>query len=258
MNKFFILFLSIVLFSFKGQAQVDSIHFQFQDTILKAGTTHVFLMKVKEDISLTEGFQFCIQFDAQNINFNKVKKYYMPGWNEDNMNIYPLGRPDLISCLVDVIPGPYSGKELIELEFLVSKDCRVRDVIQVLAAYKYKPEDSFSFSQMFFPDDTYPIATEYLPFKAAGRSNLDIENANVYPNPSNDKVKFDFNAKANTSGKIIIYDAIGKVVSSNSVDIRSGKNTINLDRNSFGSAGQYLVKVEFGSKVINARVSIID
>ena len=258
MNKFFILIFSIVVFAFRGEAQVDSIHFQFQDTILKGGTTHVFLMKVKEDISLTEGFQFCIQFDAQNISFSKVKKYYMPGWNEDNMNIYPLGRPDLISCLVDVIPSPYSGKELIELEFNVSKDCRVRDVIQVLAAYKYKPEDSFSFSQMFFPDDTYPIATEYLPFQAAARNSVDIVQAKVYPNPSNDKVNFDFVAKGNNEGKIFIYDGLGKVISQSNLAIRSGNNTVNLDRSSFGAAGNYLVKVEFGGKLVNAKVTIID
>ena len=258
MNKFFILLLTIVLFSTKGQAQVDSIHFQFQDTLLKAGTTHVFLMKVKEDISETLGFQFCIKFDAQNISFSKIKKYHMPGWSEDNMNIYPLGNPDLIACLVDVIPTPYTGKDLIEFEFNVAKDCRVRDVIQVMPAYKFKPEDSFNYSEMFFENDTYPIATEYLPFAAASRSKLNVVNANVYPNPSNDKIKFDFQSSASNASTLVIYDAFGKIVSTSVLNVRTGNNTVNLDRASFGASGNYLVKVDLGGKVINAKVTIID
>ncbi len=258
MNKFLILLLALVIFSNKGQAQVDSIHFQFQDTLLKAGTDHTFLITVREDLSEMLGFQFCIKFDDENINFKEVGTIYLPDLSTDNINAYPLGNPDLIAVALDVISVPYTGNKLLELEFHVIKDCRVRDVIQILTAYRFKEDESYSFSEVFFDVETLPIATEYLPFSISAIKDINIISSSVYPNPSYGKVKLDFKYSGKLTAPLTVYDALGKVVNRTEVQISSGNNTLELERNLFGAAGNYVVKVELGNKIINAKVTIIN
>ena len=110
MNKFLmLLLLAIAGISNKVDAQVDSIHFQFQDTLLKAGTEHTFLITVREDISEMLGFQFCIQFDEQNINFKQIGTIYVPDWTDNSINPFPLGNTDLIASVFDAVQQPYFG-----------------------------------------------------------------------------------------------------------------------------------------------------
>ncbi|MCO6461541.1 MAG: T9SS type A sorting domain-containing protein [Saprospiraceae bacterium] len=256
MNKLLVLILSL-MFSFGAKAQVDSIHFQFQDTLLKAGTTHTFLVKVREDISEALGFQFCLQFDPDNITFNSIKKYYMPGWTEDNMNIYPLGNPDLIACAVDVITQPYTGHDLIEFEFNVVNDCRVKDVIRILTAYRFKEGDSYSKSEMFFENDTYPIATEYLPFKPLSTHTVITDNIQAFPNPSNDAVTFEFNSKITGLYPLSVYDSRGRLVESINTFVKSGQNNLMLKKSQIGSEGTYFLKLDLGTRIITSKVIII-
>ena len=257
MNRFFVFLLSI-LFSFGAKAQVDSIHFQFQDTILKAGTTHTFLMTVRENIQDALGSQFCLQFDPQNIGFKSIPKYYISGWTEDNMNIYPLGHPDYIACAVDVISTPYTGKKLLEIQFDVFHDCRVKDVIRILSAYRFKEGDSYSKSEMFFENDTYPIATEYLPFKLAGSKNIAPEKVESFPNPASNEVNMSFSS--NISGKfpVTIYDNAGKSVGETIVEVKSGDNKLTFNKALFGSAGSYIIQLNLGNRILTSRATFVN
>lgn len=257
MNKFLI-FLVSIFFAFGARAQVDSIHFQFQDTLLKAGTQHVFLMKVRENISGALGFQFCIQFDPVNINFNQIKKYYVSGWTDDNMNIYPLGNPNLIACAVDVITAPYNGSDLLELEFNVVNDCRVKDVIRVMSAYRFKEGDSYSYSEMFFENDTYPIATEYLPFITAGRAQVEKVPTQVYPNPSSDKVSLEFKSNKTGNMPMSIFDNNGRLIRRSEVFVKEGQNSINLSKDQLGASGSYIIQLDLGGRVVSAKAVLID
>lgn len=257
MNRFLIFFVSI-FFAFGARAQVDSIHFQFKDTLLKAGTKHVFLMKVRENISDALGFQFCIQFDPVNITFSEIKKYYVSGWTDDNMNIYPLGNPDLIACAVDVITAPYNGSELLELEFDVVHDCRVRDVIRVMSAYRFKEGDSYSYSEMFFENDTYPIATEYLPFVTAGRTQLEKIQAQVYPNPSSDKISVEFRSDKTGNIPMSIFDSNGRLVRRSDVFVKDGQNSIKLTKDQVGASGNYIIQLDLGGRLVSAKATFID
>lgn len=258
MNKFLLLLLTLAVFSNKGQTQVDSIHFQFQDTILKAGTEHTFLITVREDLSEMLGFQFCIKFDPTNINYKGFGTFYMPDLTEDNINAFPLGNPDLIAVALDAISEPYTGKKLFELKFNVINDCRVRDVIQILSAYRFKEDESYSYSEVFFDLVTLPIATEYLPFNMNARKDINVIQSSVYPNPSNGKVKVDFQFNGKTTAPMTIFDAAGKIINKTEVQINSGNNTLELDRNLFGAAGNYVVKVDLGNRIVNAKVTIIN
>lgn len=259
MNKFLmLLLLAIAGISNKVDAQVDSIHFQFQDTLLKAGTEHTFLITVREDISEMLGFQFCIQFDEQNINFKQIGTIYVPDWTDNSINPFPLGNTDLIASVFDAVQQPYFGKKLLELEFTVIHDCRVRDVIRVLSAYRFKADESFNYSEMFFDPETLPIATEYLPFIMLNNKSIDIVNANVYPNPSNGKVKLDFQNDSFQKADLVIYDTNGKVIKRSKVTVNAGQNNIELNRDQFGAAGNYVVKIELDKKIISSRVTIIN
>ncbi len=257
MNRFFVLLLAL-LFSFGAKAQVDSIHFQFQDTILKAGTTHTFLMTVRENIQDALGFQFCLQFDPQNIGFKSIPKYYISGWTEDNMNIYPLGHPDYIACAVDVITTPYTGKKLVELQFDVFHDCRVKDVIRILTAYRFKEGDPYNMSEVFFENDSYPIATEYLPFKVSANNNLVTEKVEAYPNPSSDDVFMNFTSNIFGKFPVTFMDNAGKTVGEMMVEVKPGANKLVFNKRNFGASGNYFIRLNLGSKIITSRVTIVD
>lgn len=258
MNKFLLLLLTLAVFSNKGQTQVDSIHFQFQDTILKAGTEHTFLITVREDISEMLGFQLCIKFDPVNINYTGFGNFYLPDMTNENINSFPLGNPDLIAVAFEVNSPLTTDKRLFELKFSVVNDCRVRDVIEILAAYRFKPDESFNYSEVFFDVETLPIATEYLPFNMASSKDVSIIQSSVYPNPSNGKVKVDFQYNGKATAPMTIFDVSGKVINKMEVQINSGSNTLELDRNLFGAAGNYVVKVDLGNMIVNAKVTIIN
>ncbi len=257
MNRVVILLLSMV-FAFGAKAQVDSIHFQFQDTLLKAGTTHTFKMKVRESISGALGFQFCLQFDPANITFNSIKKYYISGWSEDNMNIYPLGNPDLIACAVDVISVPYTGHDMIDFEFNVINDCRVKDVIRILAAYRFKDGDSYSKSEIFFENDTYPIATEYLPYKPSGTIGIYKVNVDAYPNPSLESTSMQFNSKKSGLFTLSVYDTRGQLIKKIPTEVSLGLNKVIISKNQIGAAGTYFVNLDLGDSMIASKLNFID
>lgn len=253
-----VIFLFSMLLAFGARAQVDSIHFQFQDTLLKAGTTHTFKMKVRESISGALGFQFCLQFDPANITFNSINKYYISGWSEDNMNIYPLGNPDLIACAVDVISAPYNGHDMVDFEFNVVNDCRVKDVIRILAAYRFKDGDSYSKSEMFFENDTYPIATEYLPYKPSSTLGIKIENIDTYPNPSVENTFLQFNSKKSGLFTMSVYDTRGQLIKKIPTEVSIGLNKVILSKSQIGSTGAYFINLDMGDIVITSKLNFID
>ncbi|MFZ1359074.1 MAG: T9SS type A sorting domain-containing protein, partial [Saprospiraceae bacterium] len=134
----------------------------------------------------------------------------------------------------------------------------VRDVIRVLSAYRFKADESFNYSEMFFDPETLPIATEYLPFIMLNNKSIDIVNANVYPNPSNGKVKLDFQNDSFQKADLVIYDTNGKEIKRSKVTVNAGQNNIELNRDQFGAAGNYVVKIELDKKIISSRVTIIN
>lgn len=260
MKKFFILFIAMIGLQWSGIAQVDSIHFQFQDTLLKAGTSHTFLMTVREDLKDMEGFQFCIGFDPANIEFVKVGNIYVPDWDPSNIFPYPQGNNNMISSILDFVLTPYSGKELVEFDFNVINDCRVKDVIQVLSAYRYKPSDSYFYSEVYLTTGTSPIATEYLPFETTSSIAPDniVSLSTAYPNPSKTGVYFDFSSMNAGQSKLIINDISGKVVHTEDVNVHVGINTLYFDRNKFGPAGSYILSLKAGNQYFNNMITVID
>ena len=72
--------------------------------------------------------------------------------------------------------------------------------------------------------------------------NADIQ---IYPNPSTGIFNIEFNE--GSAQKVVVYDAIGKVVYENIVDVNS--TAVSIDLSEFNS-GMYFVKINAGEKMI--------
>ena len=70
---------------------------------------------------------------------------------------------------------------------------------------------------------------------------------NVYPNPVHDEATLVIRSEEYTTGLVEIFDAAGKRIYSDIVEVQQGENGFIIDLNSF-DAGVYSVR--FGEKVI--------
>ena len=50
----------------------------------------------------------------------------------------------------------------------------------------------------------------------------------------------------------------GKEIKRSKVTVNAGQNNIELNRDQFGAAGNYVVKIELDKKIISSRVTIIN
>lgn len=95
-------------------------------------------------------------------------------------------------------------------------------------------------------DDNAPDFS-HLKNHAASSETISIPSneINIYPNPTSGKFNIEFGNSS--SGKVTVFDALGKVVSENNITANSGNLNLNL---SDYPAGIYFVKVNAGEEII--------
>ncbi len=79
-----------------------------------------------------------------------------------------------------------------------------------------------------------------------------LEKAVVFPNPVSQNMEILFNATANTTGKLIVTDMLGKIISQQDVQILGGENKINYAAHDLAN-GYYLYSIQAGNAVVNGK-----
>jgi PKD repeat protein len=79
-----------------------------------------------------------------------------------------------------------------------------------------------------------------------------LEKTAVFPNPVSQNMEILFNATANTAGKLIVTDILGKIISEQDVQILSGENKIFYATQDLAN-GYYLYSINAGKAIINGK-----
>jgi len=82
-----------------------------------------------------------------------------------------------------------------------------------------------------------------------------IKSASLFPNPSEGMSSLLVNAASAFSGKVVVYNSLGDLISEQNSSFVQGQNKIELDLNSL-SAGIYLVCVKTGKSSLTKRLII--
>lgn len=88
--------------------------------------------------------------------------------------------------------------------------------------------------------------------------NHTVDNSDVvlYPNPAADKLSIAINAKESTKGQVNVLDITGKVLSSQIINLETGKNIIHENTSSLPS-GVYFVQVKYNESFITKKLVVI-
>jgi len=257
-NLLFIALISLTFSVTRMAAQIDSIHIQIQDTVLKAGTFYTAKFKLKESIENAEGFQFCIGYDPANLTYQYFEKFYIPGLDSSFAESSPRGLKGYLSVIFYAFAEPYTGKNLMDVRFKVNNDCKVKDVLSILPIYRFGSSGSFFSSEMYLKNgSTLPIATEYLPAKttAIKHSQLTLQ-ADVFPNPMKGQATLQFNSTVSGETALTVYDVRGNKVNTKSIRVQAGANSIQLDHSLISIPGQYTLVIELGETVVRTKLQV--
>ena len=77
----------------------------------------------------------------------------------------------------------------------------------------------------------------------------------LYPIPANSEVNIYYNSSENEKAELQIIDAVGRMISGKTVDIRTGSNTFQMDTHNL-SKGIYLIKLILPKEVLTGKVII--
>ena len=77
----------------------------------------------------------------------------------------------------------------------------------------------------------------------------------IYPVPVNSQLNILYNSGGEDQGTIFVFDALGRMLSSRNVDIRSGLNNFMVDMGSVKN-GIYLIKMATRNSVITEKVMV--
>jgi len=77
----------------------------------------------------------------------------------------------------------------------------------------------------------------------------------VFPNPTEGIVNFDYSADANGMVNVRVFDMVGKAVGDHTVAVNEGRNLIDIDLSAY-QAGIYLIEVREGNKTSTSRVML--
>lgn len=241
---------------FTVSAQQDSFHIQIQDTLLKAGNTYTLHLAFRESIADIDGFQFCIGYDNVNLQFKSpINTFYIPGMDGNAVN----------ENLVSIIPvafysfeGPYQGRAILDVNFQVLNDCRVKNVLSILPAFRYTQSGSYFYSEIYKPAGTYPIATEYLPFKnVANKKSLDQVSSSFSPNPLSSRSTLQFDLPLGGKSNLEIFNVNGNKVKSIPVNLNTGKNSIMIDKDQDLIAGMYTYQLQIAGSTISGKFQVL-
>ena len=105
--------------------------------------------------------------------------------------------------------------------------------------------------------DNLTVVLKYNPPASVKElSNLLSSGAGIYPNPSNSKSYFDLYAAQDLNATSLkVYNSIGSVVSSKSINLTKGKNILPIDSENL-EAGIYFVSVSVGNSKIVKKLTI--
>lgn len=84
-------------------------------------------------------------------------------------------------------------------------------------------------------------------------SNLDCVDVSLYPNPFQDKVTLSLAAGCNGDLRYVIYDAGGREISAEKVNLQSGSNA-SVEIGSSLLPGTYMLSIEFGGQSIKRSI----
>lgn len=89
------------------------------------------------------------------------------------------------------------------------------------------------------------------------RTEAETANAQfeVFPNPTEGLVNFDYSADANGFVNVRVFDMLGKAVADHTVAVNEGRNLIDIDLSAY-EAGIYLIEVREGNKTSTSRVML--
>jgi hypothetical protein len=87
-------------------------------------------------------------------------------------------------------------------------------------------------------------------------SNMPVDVVSVYPNPANDVLNVNINLSGDDHGVLTVYNHLGQVVATRTVNAAKGFNNYTLDVSGF-AAGQYFVSVSLDTKVLPIQKLVI-
>lgn len=255
MKRFVVAFVTFLLVSVCAFGQIDSIHMQIQDTVLKQGESYGIKTFFKEDVSEAEGLQFFMSFDINYLKFDSISEVALPRevtWNTDLVSTGIIGN-------IWVAEESYPGKKIAVYYMTAKRDCRIKDVFKVLTVYYKNPNDA-RYSLIFFPSGEKPLTNEYLPFDNQANSfriEDNIVKAKIYPSLIRNEGQVLFQSKVQGMASMNIYDLQGNKVAVRNINIKSGENQITVNRDLVTSPGMYFLTIQVGDKQVTGVFQMI-
>lgn len=90
----------------------------------------------------------------------------------------------------------------------------------------------------------------------AGIEENTLSNVSVYPNPAGVTTTLSFASETADLVTYTVYNVIGEVVLTNSVQAVAGNNTVALDLTAF-EAGSYIVQIQLGNGVMTSKLEVL-
>ena len=255
-KRYFIFTILMCLGALQGKAQVDSFHILIKDTLLKAGTNYTVRLSFKESIASIEGFQFCLGYDPVNLKLKPTSiQFHIQGMDEGAVNTNIEG---LLPVTFYSFIEPYQGHDILDVEFEVLNDCRVKNVLSILPAFRYTTSGSFFYSEVYLSEGTIPIATEYIPFKnvATKKSTRQIS-ASFAPNPLVTSSRIQFEAPKGGKAELEIYNVSGTKIKALPLQVHTGANAINIDKTSELVPGMYQYSIRLEGAQVTGKFQVL-
>jgi hypothetical protein len=227
---------------------VDNSGTLFGDLVIVAATVNCFSCTIDPSVHVTTdetvGCDYALILPVELVSFDASKidnREVLCEWNtnvEINSDYFAVERTQNGTSIDSIGWHSASGNSLVPLNY------KFIDIypLEGISYYRLKSVDT---------DGSF----EYSNWRSVDFDNLDI--INLYPNPTTDNITVLVGSSNDENVNIVIVDAIGRIVHSQSTEITAGITAFHVNVSSYAS-GTYGFKVQTDSKLFVQKQFIVD
>lgn len=223
--------------------------FKLQDMALEAGQTYDIPVTV-DRFSHIQGYQFGLDYEADELSFVGIKPGTLPALDEDNFGVFPEDGQLTTSWVKPLSASIDADEPLFYLSFRALKPIRLSQALSLSEA-KLKAE-------------AYTAGSDYL------RATLAFEQANTegmdkafalyqnHPNPFKSETVIPFRMAEEGWARLTLTDVNGKVLLVREGDFAAGDNQWQLSREQLPANGLFFYTVETDNDSATQRMIAVE